>query len=190
MKKEKIILGIDPGTNIMGYGLIKKRKNEIIFLCLDVILLNKISNHNLKLKKIFEKTSELIKLYEIEYISEKQLINKGLSSKSKLNLASFNLENAKSDLIDINLKFQIELSNLQSQLASFKSQLKQINLDIDNTNISAPFDGIITNKNIELSDYVVPGKILLTIVNLNPIKILKKNSILKLLKNSNQIMKK
>ena len=130
------------------------------------IIINEKNKENL-----LSKTSELIKLYEIEYMSERQLINKGLSSKSKLNLASFNLENAKSDLIDINLKFQIELSNLQSQLASFKSQLKQINLDIENTNISAPFDGIITNKNIELSDYVVPGKILLTIVNLNPIKI-------------------
>jgi len=60
MTKENIILGIDPGTNIMGYGVIKKRKDKIDFLCLDVILLNRITNHNLKLKKIFEKTSELI----------------------------------------------------------------------------------------------------------------------------------
>ena len=44
MKKEKIILGIDPGTNIMGYGIIKKTKSQITFLCLDVILLNRIKN--------------------------------------------------------------------------------------------------------------------------------------------------
>ena len=39
---------------------------------------------------------ELIKLYEIEFASAKQLIDKGLSSKSKLSLASFNPKNARS----------------------------------------------------------------------------------------------
>ncbi len=63
MKKEKIILGIDPGTNIMGYGLVKKNINQIKFLYLDVIILNQIPSHNMKLKKIFEKTTELIKIF-------------------------------------------------------------------------------------------------------------------------------
>ena len=49
---------------------------------------------------------ELIKLYEIEFASAKQLIDKGLSSKSKLSLASFNLANAKSDREDILIKFE------------------------------------------------------------------------------------
>ena len=40
---------------------------------------------------------ERIELYELEYASAKQLIDKGLSSKSKLSLASFNLANAKAD---------------------------------------------------------------------------------------------
>ena len=35
----------------------------------------------------------------------------------------------------------------------------------------SPFNGIITDKNVEISDYVTPGMILLTIVNLNPIKV-------------------
>ena len=120
---------------------------------------------------MLSKNSELIKLYDIEYMSAKQLIDKGLSSKSKLSLASFNLANAKSDQIDINLKYESQLSNLESQIASYKSQLKKINLDIESTTINAPFDGIITSKNIEISDYVNPGGILLTIVNLNPIKV-------------------
>ena len=110
-------------------------------------------------------------MYEIEFQSAKQLIDKGLSSKSKLSLASFNLANAESDQIDINLKYESQLANLESELADLKSQLKQINLDIDNTSVVAPFDGIITNKNIEISDYVTQGDILLTIVNLNPIKV-------------------
>ena len=120
---------------------------------------------------LLSKNSELIKLYEIEYLSAKQLIDKGLSSKSKLSLASFNLANANSDQIDINLKYESTLANLESQISSYKSELKKINLDIENTIISAPFDGIITEKYIEISDYVTPGNILLTIVNLNPIKI-------------------
>ena len=89
---------------------------------------------------------ELIKLYEIEYSSAKQLVDKGLSSKSKLALAAYNLADA-------------------------KSKLKNIQLDIDNTNIISPFDGIITEKYVEISDFVTPGNILLTMVNLNPIKI-------------------
>ena len=120
---------------------------------------------------LLSKNSELIKLYEIEYLSAKQLIDKGLSSKSKLSLASFNLANANSDQIDINLKYESTLANLESQISSYKSELKKIDLDIENTLISAPFDGIITEKYIEISDYVTPGTILLTIVNLNPIKI-------------------
>ena len=88
MEKENIILGIDPGTNIMGYGLIRKRKNEIIFLCLDVILLHKISNHNLKLKKIFEKTSELIKTFSPTEISvEAPFFGKNPQSMLKLGRA-------------------------------------------------------------------------------------------------------
>ena len=120
---------------------------------------------------LLSKNSELIKLYEIEYLSAKQLIDKGLSSKSKLSLASFNLVNSKSDQIDINLQYEKQLANLESQIASYNSQLKQINLDIEKTKILSPFNGIITDKNVEISDYVTPGMILLTIVNLNPIKV-------------------
>ncbi len=130
------------------------------------LIINEKNRDNLLTKNL-----ELIKLYEIEFQSAKQLIDKGLSSKSKLSLASFNLANAESDQIDINLKYESQLANLESELADLKSQLKQINLDIDNTSVVAPFDGIITNKNIEISDYVTQGDILLTIVNLNPIKV-------------------
>ncbi len=88
MIKENIILGIDPGTNIMGYGVIKKRKNKIDFLCLDVVLLNKIKNHNLKLKKIFEKTSELINNFSATEISiEAPFFGKNAQSMLKLGRA-------------------------------------------------------------------------------------------------------
>ena len=114
---------------------------------------------------------ELIKLYEIEFASAKQLIDKGLSSKSKLSLASFNLANARSDQEDILINFESQQSSIEAQIANVKSQLKNIELDINNTLINAPFSGIISDKMIEESEYITPGNIMFTIIDLNPIKI-------------------
>ena len=114
---------------------------------------------------------ELIKLYEIEFASAKQLIDKGLSSKSKLSLASFNLANARSDQEDILITFESEQSSIGAQIANVKSQLKNIELDIDKTIINSPFSGIISEKMIEESEYITPGNIMFTIIDLNPIKI-------------------
>lgn len=58
--KEKIILGLDPGTNVMGYGLIKVTKRDIKLLQYGVIHLSKYNGHELKLKKIFERVSAII----------------------------------------------------------------------------------------------------------------------------------
>jgi crossover junction endodeoxyribonuclease RuvC len=53
---DKIIMGMDPGTNIMGYGIIQVRKSEMKILQYGVIHLSKYRNHELKLKTIFERT--------------------------------------------------------------------------------------------------------------------------------------
>jgi crossover junction endodeoxyribonuclease RuvC len=58
--KEKIILGIDPGTNIMGYGVILITGKNHSLLQYGVIHLKKYSTHELKLKKIFERITGLI----------------------------------------------------------------------------------------------------------------------------------
>ena len=130
------------------------------------ILINEQKRDNLILK-----TKEQIKLFEIEYQSAKQLIDKGLSSKSKLTLASFNLTNAESNLRDIELNYQSQVANLESQIANIRSKIKNITIDIDNTKISSPFEGIINNSYVELGDYVRPGDVLFRLVDLNPIKI-------------------
>ena len=127
-------------------------------------------NEKRKDNSIF-KIKEQIKLYEIEYQSAKQLIDKGLSSKSKLSLASFNLANAKSNLNDIELNYQSQVANLETQLANIKSKIKNIKIDIDNTKISSPFEGIINDSYVEIGDYVMPGNVLFSVVDLNPIKI-------------------
>ena len=47
--KERIILGIDPGTNILGYGLIKEVKSTMELLTMGVIRLDDLTDHPLKL---------------------------------------------------------------------------------------------------------------------------------------------
>lgn len=61
--KERIILGIDPGTSIMGYGIVKEAGNSTGLICLGVVKLDHLDDHPLKLKHIFEKTVALIDEY-------------------------------------------------------------------------------------------------------------------------------
>ena len=130
------------------------------------LVLNEKNRDNL-LKQNVEKIS----LYEIEYASTKQLIDKGLSSKSKLSLAAFNLANAEADKEDIKIKFESNLANLEAQISSVKSLQKNIKLDISKTNIKAPFDGIISEKMVEETEFISIGTPLFTIIDLDPIKI-------------------
>lgn len=62
-KRERIILGIDPGTVVMGYGLIKETGSKIELISLGVIKMENIDDHMLKLQRIFEKTVALIDNY-------------------------------------------------------------------------------------------------------------------------------
>ena len=130
------------------------------------LILNEKNRDNLLRQNI-----ERIKLYEIEYASAKQLIDKGLSSKSKLSLASSNLANAQADREDIKIKFESTLANLEAQISNVKSILKNIKLDIDKTTIKAPFDGIISEKMVEETEFISIGTPLFTIIDLDPIKI-------------------
>ena len=57
---EKIILGIDPGTTVMGYGLISTAGKKYKILQFGVIHLKKYETHELKLKKIFERISGIL----------------------------------------------------------------------------------------------------------------------------------
>jgi crossover junction endodeoxyribonuclease RuvC len=61
--KEKIILGVDPGTRIMGYGLISVLGSKLSVIQYGVIKLDKLPNHEMKLKKIFERITQIIGEY-------------------------------------------------------------------------------------------------------------------------------
>jgi len=62
--KERIILGIDPGTAVMGYGLVKQIGSKTELISLGVVKMDKIDDHMLKLQRIFEKTVALIDNYK------------------------------------------------------------------------------------------------------------------------------
>ncbi|WP_026905235.1 crossover junction endodeoxyribonuclease RuvC [Pedobacter glucosidilyticus] len=62
--KERIILGIDPGTAVMGYGLVKETGNKLSLINLGIIKLDHLDDHPLKLQRIFERTSSLIEQYQ------------------------------------------------------------------------------------------------------------------------------
>ncbi len=62
--RERIILGIDPGTVVMGYGILKETGNHIELLSLGVVKLTHLDDHFLKLQRIFERTTSLIEQYQ------------------------------------------------------------------------------------------------------------------------------
>ena len=130
------------------------------------IILNREKKDNNTLK-----TNKQINLFQIEYNSAKELLDKGLGSESMLSLASLNLTQAKTNLKEIDINYQSQSINLESQLENIKSKIKNINLDIENTKILAPFDGIIESSYIEEGTFVRPGDMIIKIVDLNPIKI-------------------
>ncbi len=63
MSKERIILGIDPGTIVMGYGIIRIEGKKPILEAMGVLQLNKYEDHYVRLKKIFERVLSLIDQY-------------------------------------------------------------------------------------------------------------------------------
>lgn len=88
MSKEKIILGIDPGTTIMGFGLIKIVGKNMEFIQMNELLLKKYDDHYLKLKLIFERTIELIDTYHPDEIAiEAPFFGKNVQSMLKLGRA-------------------------------------------------------------------------------------------------------
>ncbi|NHE59525.1 crossover junction endodeoxyribonuclease RuvC [Cyclobacterium plantarum] len=86
--KEKIILGIDPGTNVMGFGLILVKGNKYTLLQFGVIHLKKYSDHALKLKKIFEKISQILEEFSPDAVAlEAPFFGQNVQSMLKLGRA-------------------------------------------------------------------------------------------------------
>ena len=87
-KKEQIILGLDPGTSVMGYGLISVKGQELSLLQFGVIHLSKYANHEIKLKKIFDRVLSLIDDYHPDEVAlEAPFFGKNIQSMLKLGRA-------------------------------------------------------------------------------------------------------
>jgi crossover junction endodeoxyribonuclease RuvC len=85
---DKIILGIDPGTVIMGYGLIGIKNKDIALITMGVLKLSKYDSHALRLKKIFERTLGLIHEYKPDHLAiEAPFYAKNVQSMLKLGRA-------------------------------------------------------------------------------------------------------
>ncbi|GHT05428.1 crossover junction endodeoxyribonuclease RuvC [Bacteroidia bacterium] len=88
MMKEKIILGIDPGTTVMGYGLIQVVDNKPCLLAMGVLALNKYDDHYLRLRRIFERVISLIdEFLPDELAIEAPFFGKNVQSMLKLGRA-------------------------------------------------------------------------------------------------------
>ena len=86
--KERIILGLDPGTNVMGYGLILIRGSRMSIIQYGVIQLSKYETHELKLKKIFERVLGLVDEFIPDEVAlEAPFFGKNVQSMLKLGRA-------------------------------------------------------------------------------------------------------
>lgn len=86
--KDKVILGIDPGTNLMGYGVLQITDSRPSVITLGVIDLRKYANHYLKLAHIHERVSGIIQSYLPDELAiEAPFFGKNVQSMLKLGRA-------------------------------------------------------------------------------------------------------
>lgn len=86
--KERIILGIDPGTTLMGYGVIEVVNKKPQLITMGIIDLKKIDDHYLKLSKIFERVIGLIDSFKPDELAiEAPFFGKNVQSMLKLGRA-------------------------------------------------------------------------------------------------------
>ena len=87
-KKSKIILGIDPGTNVLGFGIIKLENNNMKLLEHNILLLNKIKDYDLRLKNIYDNINLIIQKFNIDEVAiEAPFYGKNIQSMLKLGRA-------------------------------------------------------------------------------------------------------
>jgi crossover junction endodeoxyribonuclease RuvC len=88
LPKERIILGIDPGTSITGYGVIKTVGTVPELIAIGAIDLTKYEDHYIKLKYIFERTAGIIDEYHPDELAiEAPFFGKNVQSMLKLGRA-------------------------------------------------------------------------------------------------------
>ncbi len=85
---EKIILGIDPGTTMMGYGVVKATGKSPAYVDMGAVDLRREGDHYMKLRKIYERTIELMEKYLPDEVAiEAPFYGKNVQSMLKLGRA-------------------------------------------------------------------------------------------------------
>ena len=88
MDYEKIIMGIDPGTNVMGYGILGINGKKLTPIILGAIELNKVGDHYLRLARIYERVTGIIREYLPDELAiEAPFYGKNVQSMLKLGRA-------------------------------------------------------------------------------------------------------
>lgn len=88
MIKDRIILGIDPGTLVMGYGIIRVTGNKPKMETMGILQLSKYDDHYLRLRKIFERVVSLVDEYHPDELAiEAPFFGKNVQSMLKLGRA-------------------------------------------------------------------------------------------------------
>ena len=85
---DRIIIGTDPGTNVMGYGILGVVKNKPSMIAMGVIQLSKFESHYLRLKRIYDRVVQLVEQYlPDEMAIEAPFFGKNVQSMLKLGRA-------------------------------------------------------------------------------------------------------
>lgn len=85
---DKTIIGIDPGTNIMGYGVVTVSGSKPRLLAMGVVKLSKFENHYQRLARIYERVAGLIAQYTPDEMAiEAPFFGKNIQSMLKLGRA-------------------------------------------------------------------------------------------------------
>ena len=88
IQKERIIMGIDPGTQVMGYGILRVLDNKPYMEAMGVVQLKRSDDHYLKLAKIYSHVIALIDQYLPDELAiEAPFYGKNVQSMLKLGRA-------------------------------------------------------------------------------------------------------
>ena len=85
---ERVIIGIDPGTVIMGYGVLSVKGRNTSLMTMGVLKLDRYENHYLRLHRIYEKVLALVDQYHPDEMAiEAPFFGKNVQSMLKLGRA-------------------------------------------------------------------------------------------------------
>lgn len=85
---DRIIIGIDPGTNVMGYAILGIKGKIPALIAMGVIELNKFESHYLRLRRIYDRVLGLVEQYlPDEMAIEAPFFGKNVQSMLKLGRA-------------------------------------------------------------------------------------------------------